>query len=561
MVRKEMSIEITSGDFLAGGGGVTEAMTKIPGLKCKWVLNHDHLAIRTNIFNHKNIKHYWSDIYNQDEHDMDMVDFIWASIECTQHSRANGGKEKKIGSYTLGWELVRYIKYMMPLVIGIENVPEFKEWGITDEEGKPIKQRKGEEFQSWKETICKLGYTYHERIMNAADYGIPTRRIRFFCFFTRDYLRMSINWPVPTHNKLGINGLKKWQACKDYIDLEKQGESIFGREFNPNVRKGKRTPLSPNTLRRIAGGIRKFAPELHFIFQYYGTGDNCQSVQKPLNTITTKDRHVLVHLEKVQFVQDYCRQDIFNKVDDPLSPQLTRQTKQLVTIEKKFITKYFNDKRPNGNVQVHASDIKDPFPTILTVNRNALVSVNFITDGTYSDNSKVLSPEDPINTITGQQRHQLMTVRAQFISKQYNSNGRPELNNQPLSEPLGTLTTEEKVQFITAYFNSSGNPGSQNQCIGDPLNTILTGTNKKALITAIRNGEIDFDIRMRFLDPEELSRISTFPERYFTHPRLKLSKKDQTKLIGNAVPPEWARLIIEPVIKEMQEVLSVKQVV
>ena len=49
---------ITAGDFLAGGGGVTEAMSKIPGLQVKFVLNHDKLAIRTNMFNHRGIKHY-----------------------------------------------------------------------------------------------------------------------------------------------------------------------------------------------------------------------------------------------------------------------------------------------------------------------------------------------------------------------------------------------------------------------------------------------------------------------------------------------------------------------
>jgi site-specific DNA-cytosine methylase len=39
---------ITAGDFLAGGGGVTEAMSNIPQMTCRWVLNHDAIAIRTN---------------------------------------------------------------------------------------------------------------------------------------------------------------------------------------------------------------------------------------------------------------------------------------------------------------------------------------------------------------------------------------------------------------------------------------------------------------------------------------------------------------------------------
>jgi DNA (cytosine-5)-methyltransferase 1 len=527
---------ITSGDFLAGGGGVTEAMSQIDCMDVKWVLNHDPIAIRTNLYNHKRVKHYWADITKQDEHEMEFVDFMWASIECTQHSQANGGREKKIGSYMLGWELVRYVKHQLPYGLGIENVPEFKKWTplrieedkknststysallIDEETGEyvmvPNQNKKGEEFERWKNAIKALGYDYHEKIMNAADYGLPTRRVRYFAFFTRKDLKMQIKWPQQTHNKYGTDGLKKWVACKNFIDMTDEGESIFARQLNPNIRKGKRVKLSENTLRRIAGGIKKYAPELYFIFQYYGNGKNIQSVDTPLNTVTTKDRHVLVTMEKLQFIDDHCHSDCYNKIDEPLNPQLTRQIKKMITAESKFISKGYSGK------QHHASNINDPLHTITTVDHNTIIS-------------------------------------ASFISKQYNSNGNPEANNQSIEDPLGALTTKEKVQFITTYFNSGNNPGSQNQSIDSPLNAILTGTNKQALITAIENGEFDFDIKMRFLDPEELSRISTFPEGYFTDPRLRLTKKEQVKLIGNAVPPAWAKMIIEPVAQELDMILN-----
>jgi DNA (cytosine-5)-methyltransferase 1 len=300
---------IIAGDCLAGGGGVTHAMTKINNMKVIWVLNHDQMAIRTNMFNNKGIKHYWSNLYTQDEHEMEPVDFFWASVECTQFSKANGGRNKRVGSYMLAWELVRYIKFMMPFVVGIENVTEFKNWSPLKNNGQPDIKKKGQEFEKWKKTICGLGYEYHERILNAADFGIPTRRIRYFAFFTRIELGMQVNWPEPTHNKEGANGLKKWVACKDYINLINEGQSIFGREYNSNIKKGKRRKLSPNTLRRIAGGIKKYAPELYFIFQYYSSGTWLQSIDDPLRSITTKDRHVLVTLEKKEFVNNYCKVD------------------------------------------------------------------------------------------------------------------------------------------------------------------------------------------------------------------------------------------------------------
>jgi DNA (cytosine-5)-methyltransferase 1 len=500
-------IEITSGDFLAGGGGVTYAM-KNSGLRVKWVLNHNKMAIRTNMHNNKGIKHYLADFYTQDEHEMELVDFIWASIECTQHSRANGGREKKIGSYTLGWELLRYVKHQQPLVLGIENVPEFKEWApLVD--GKPDKTRKGEEFERWKAAICALGYDYSEYINNAADFGIPTRRVRYFAFFTKSHLQLSFNWPEPTHSKDGKNGLKKWVACKSFIDLTNEGESIFGRKFNPRIKKGKRQPLCPNSLQRIGGGVSKYAPELAFIFQYYGNGKNIQSLKSPLNTVTTKDRHVLVTMEKLNFIDDHCHTDNYHLADEPMNPILTRQTKRLVTAQ--FISHQYNS---NGNPDANNQSI-----------------------------------DEPLNPITTGRKQQ-------FISHHFGTG-----INQSIDEPMNSITTHEKIQFISAYYSSSGKQRSQNQSIESPLGTITTGTNKQALISAIESGEFDFDIRMRFLDPEELGQISTFPERYFTDPLLKLTKKEQTKLIGNAVPPEWAKIMIEPVISALQKALEKREVV
>lgn len=490
--------KIKAGDCLAGGGGITKALKDLQDVDVKWVLNHDKIAIRTNMFNNKGVKHFHADMYKQNEREMEMVDFLWASIECTQHSLANGGKEKKIGSYMLGWELIRYIIWLQPLVIGIENVPEFKKWAPLDKNGKPDKKRKGEEFEKWKEKIKSLGYDYHENINNAADYGIPTRRVRYFAFFTRSELSMNIQWPAKTHNKKGTGGLKKWVACRNYIDLSNEGESIFGRKFNPNIKKGKRQPLCHNTLKRIAGGIKKEAPELAFLMHYYGSGNQSQSLDKPLNTVVTKDRHALIQLEKIQFVQDHCHNDSYCKVNEPLNPILTWESKHLITVEKQFVADY------------------------------------------YSRDDTAHSLERPANTIRCENSKHLVSTKAQFISKQYNSNGNPAANNQSINEPIGTLTTEEKIQFITAYFSTN------DPLLGD----------KQALITALRNGEFDFEIKMRFLDPEEMAQISTFPKGYFTNKLLKLTRKEQTRLIGNAVPPEWAKMMIEPVINQLIAILK-----
>lgn len=464
------NFEVTAGDFFAGGGGVTHAMHNIPGMAVKWVLNHDKTAIRTNLFHHKNVKHYWSDVYVQDEHELEPVDFAWASIECTQHSRAKGGKDKEMGSYTMGWELVRYMKHLQPLVIGIENVPEFKKWSPVCDEGKPKKDETGKEFERWKKAIMDLGYNYIDDVRNAADDGIPTRRVRYFAFFYRDGI--DISFPEFTHSKTGLGGKLKHLPCKNYLDLNNVGESIFGRQFNENLPKHVRKQMSPNSERRIGGGAKKFHPEfVKFICNYYGGLLNelrVQSVEAPLNTVTCSNRHQVITIEKLQFIMDHCHTDNYNSIDEPINPQLTRQTKQLVTFDELvFIAQYY------GTDQTQSIDV-------------------------------------PLNTATTKDRHQVVRI--------------------------------EKAQFIAHHFNSSGKPETQCQSLDAALNSIMT-TNKASLISLIEALD-GFDIKARFLNREELAACSSFPRDYFSKEGLNLSNKDAVKMIGNAVPPEWAKKLI-----------------
>ena len=146
----------------------------------------------------------------------------------------------------------------------------------------------------------------------------------------------------------------------------------------------------------------------------------------------------------------------------------------------------------------------------------------------------------------------LITLERQYISKYYNGiqkNGNKQDHASSIENPLAAITTQEKFQFITTYFNSSGNPGSQNQSLDKPLNTILTATNKKALVIAIKEGQIDFDIKMRFLTSDELSSIMGFPKGYFK--KNKLNNKQIFKMIGNSVPIDIAKAIIEPIKEEI----------
>ncbi|WP_325639074.1 DNA cytosine methyltransferase [Parapedobacter sp.] len=469
---------ITFGEFFAGGGGWTSGVEDLPGVKTKWILNHDKVAIKTNAHWHKGVKVYWADVCTQDEHEMDYVDWVHASVDCKYHSRANAGKEKKVGSYTLGWELYRYLKFLKPIVISIENVPEFKKWAPLDAKNKPIKSRQGEEFERWKKAIMDLGYEYKESIRNAADDGLPTRRVRYFAFFHRP--GVNVSFPNFTHSKCGTNGKQKWKSCRPHIDTSNEGNSIFGRQFNTGLRKGQRKPLCYKSLRRIAGGIKRLYPQLHqFLAHYYG-GENAnrfQSLDTPINTIPCENRHQLITVEKLKFIMDHIRTDNYHELDEPMKPQLCWQTKQMTTVNN-ILCQYY------GTIQSQTLDA-------------------------------------PINTIPARDVHQLLTIRF------------------------------EKIQFIATFFNSNGNPGLNTHSLDDPLPPVMTDF-KHQLVTLLD----DFDIKARFLNPEELGACSTFKRGYFTSPNLKLSAKNAVRLIGNAVPPKWAEKLVSP---NVSAVLKYKQ--
>jgi DNA (cytosine-5)-methyltransferase 1 len=452
---------VTFGDLFAGGGGVTTGALSVPGIRVLWALNHDEISIKTHEKNHPETIHYQADIRQQNEKELDPVDILWASLECTNYSNAKGGQPRDADSRTLAWELPRYIKHCRPSVIIIENVREFLAWGPLNEKGKPVSRQKGEDFSRWIKAVKELGYINVDwRILNAADFGCHTRRERLFIIFTRD---VPINWKEATHHPEGNNlfGLQKWRPVKECIDLDNHGRSIFGRK----------KPLSENTLRRIAGGIKRFYPDMCFLMKYYNSSCNPesqnQSVNEPCHSVTTKDRFALVNIEK-----------------------------------KHFMMKYYS----GGD---HVFEVNGPLHTITTIDHHALISVEkkqFITDHIWGGRTQGTC--EPLKTQMTRQTKQLITC--------------------------------EKFQFISAYFNSSGRPETQNQSLDKPLNTIMTA-NKYALVSGF-----DFDIKMRFLTPDELAKITGFPEGYFDHAGLNISKKYQVKMIGNAVPVNLAAAVIEP---------------
>jgi len=369
--------DITFGDLFAGGGGVTTGALSLPGVKVLWALNHDPISIATHEKNHPETRHFQADIRTQNEKELDRVDILWASLECTNFSNAKGGKPKDADSRTLADEMPRYVKHCNPSVFMIENVREFMLWGPLDDEGKPIKSRQGEHFHRWIKEMQALGYPNAQwRIMNAADYGCHTRRERLFIIFTKK--NIPIRWKEATHHSDADNlmGLPKWNPVKECIDLENHGKSIFGRK----------KPISENTLKRIEYGINKFFPEC-FLMKYYGSGNNVTSIEEPCHTVTTKDRHALVSVKKQFITEYYGRENAVQSLDNPCHAITTNNRHALCTVEKK---QFIADHVWGESVQT----VDQPLKTIMTRQTKQLITIQVFKDSGYDISMRFLTPEE-----------------------------------------------------------------------------------------------------------------------------------------------------------------------
>lgn len=360
-------------DCFAGGGGASVGIEMALGRDVDIAVNHDPEAIRMHTVNHPDTLHLTEDIFKVDlkkyvgnRH----VSLMWASPDCTSHSKAKGGKPRNSGLRILPWSVFKHAKDILPDVIIMENVEEIQQWGPLDADGYPIKEKKGEDYKKFITAMMSLSYEFDCKELVAADYGAPTTRKRWYAIFRRD--GRDIVWPQKTHDKNDA-AYEKWLQCGDLIDWSDLGKSIFTRK----------KPLATATMKRIANGYRKYVVEnphpyivqnekaYAYIIQYHGeqkAGDSRgQTLDEPIKTIDTSNRYGLV----TAFVTKFYKTGIGQSCEEPLHTITTSQGH--FGLISAFLIKYYG----SGCGQ----NIQEPLATITTKDRFGLVNVITEIDG------------------------------------------------------------------------------------------------------------------------------------------------------------------------------------
>ena len=547
-------------DLFCGAGGTSTGVEKATfhGDKCAKVIacvNHDANAIASHAANHPDAVHFTEDIRTLElsplvahtermrllHPDAHLV--LWASLECTNFSKAKGGMPRDADSRTLAEHLFRYIEALHPDYIQIENVEEFMCWGELDENGHPVSRRKGTSYLRWVKNVCSYGYRFDWRILNAADYGAYTSRKRFFGQFALHGL--PIAFPKPTHAKQVVHDennlfpttdMKQWKPVREVLDLDDEGESIFGRK----------KPLVEKTLERIYAGLIKFVAggKDEFLVRYNSVRpqDTVKSLDEPCGVITCDNRFAKT---KVQFLSKQFSGDPAGKnisVEEPAGAITCRD-------HHAFVSAYFG----NGfNTSVDA-----PAPTLTYKDRLSLITSNFL-EMQYG-NGTPASIDEPAPAVTTNPKHNLVLVKPWIMDTSFDNVG------SSVDEPSKTITANRKWHYLmNPQFTCKG--GS----IDKPCFTIIARMDKMPpyLISAEKGLAIEVyetdspttvrikefmalygisDIRMRMLRIPELKRIMGFPEDY----TLIGTQAEQKKFIGNAVEVNMARVLCEALCQKL----------
>lgn len=395
-------------DLFAGGGGASVGIEMALGRPVDIAINHDPAAILMHKTNHPKTKHITEDIFTVDLQKYvggRKVDLMWASPDCTQFSKAKGGKPREHGIRVLPWAVYEHTKAVKPSVVIMENVEEIQQWGALDENGYPIEEDKGKEYERFIQAMKDLGYTFDCRELVAADYGAPTTRKRWYAIFRND--GRPIRWPAVTHFK---DREPKWKACGDYVDWSDLGTSIFDRK----------KPLAEATQRRIANGIRKYIIEnehpyivkdkkaMAFIIQYHAEqkkGDSRgQLLSEPIKTIDTSNRYGLV----TAFLTKFYKTGIGQGCEEPIHTITTSPGH--FGLVSAFLIKYYGTGK-NGE------SLGEPVATVTTKDRFGLVSAFLVS---YYGRDDAIWPVDyPLGTVTTKDRYGLVNVLVEIEGQKY----------------------------------------------------------------------------------------------------------------------------------------------
>lgn len=254
-------------DLFAGLGGFSTG-ARMAGGEVVWAGNHWPAAVAIHEKNHPDTVHACQDLQQADWRDVPAHDIMLASPCCQGHSRARGrqhGNPQHDASRSTAWAPVTAAEHHRPYGFVVENVPEFLSWAL---------------YPAWCNAMEALGYSMTPMIIDAADHGVPQHRVRLFIVGVRSKHPLHLDLPkqphIPATSFIDF-GAGRWQP------IEKPGRAAA-------------------TIARVAAGRKAYGER--FLAPYFGSGSGQtgRSTDRPIGTITTRDRWSLIDGDRMRML-------------------------------------------------------------------------------------------------------------------------------------------------------------------------------------------------------------------------------------------------------------------
>lgn len=156
-------------DLFAGLGGFRIALESL-GARCVYSNEWDEPVRKVYADNFGDIPE--GDITKVDENTIPNHDILCAGFPCQAFSISGKQRGFEDSRGTLFFDVARIIKAKKPKVVFLENVKNF----ATHDGGKTL--------NVVKNIMEELGYTFNQKVLNSANYGVPQKRERIYmvCF-------------------------------------------------------------------------------------------------------------------------------------------------------------------------------------------------------------------------------------------------------------------------------------------------------------------------------------------------------------------------------------------
>lgn len=512
-------------DNFAGGGGASTGIEAALGRPIDIAINHDPKAIAMHKRNHPQAKHLCENVWDVDPVAVTEgrpVGLAWFSPDCKHFSKAKGGKPVSQNIRGLAWIVVKWAELKRPRVIILENVEEFQDWGPLLADNRPDPARRGQTFRRWLGRLTGFGYQAERVELRACDYGTPTIRKRLVIVLRCD--SRPIIWPDKTHGE----GLVPYRSAAECINWSLPCPSIFltrqqGRAIGVN------RPLAEATMRRIARGVKRYVLDAAepFIVNITHRGERgVEDVREPLRTVTASHRGEKALV--VPFLGTYYGAnreggDRIASIQEPLRTQSTENRHALVAT---FLAQH------NTGVTGHPSSA--PMSTITQRGTNQALVAAFL--ARQFGHSVGHSAQSPTGTVVASGGGKTALVTSHIVKIRGTNVG------SAASEPLQTISAGgthhgEVRAFLMKYYGTDQAPQ-----LAGPMHTV-TSKDRLAIVMVQGCAYVITDIGMRMLSPRELYRAQGFPDTYQID-GYGLSKTAQVRMCGNSVCPQMAEAVV-----------------